>query len=103
MAWNEICIDFQKVKMVTDSRVRTISARLKDASLDDIKEVFRIAQASDFLKGNNQRGWKASFDWVMNPTNYAKVAEGLYKNKEVRNNEHDSKLQSAWESHPVIG
>ena len=39
-------------------------------------------QQSKFLKGDNKRGWKASFDWLFeNDKNWVKVYEGNYDNK----------------------
>ena len=35
-------------------------------------------KASDFLQGKKGRGWRASFDWLMNPQNFAKVMGGTY-------------------------
>ena len=38
-------------------------------------------QASHFLRGDNKRGWKASFDWLFeNDKNWVKVYEGNYDN-----------------------
>ena len=31
-----------------------------------------------FLTGQNDRGWKADFDWCLDPGNIAKVREGKY-------------------------
>ena len=34
---------------------------------------------SEFLKGSNKAGWKASFDWVFkNSENWMKILEGNY-------------------------
>ena len=47
---------------------------------EQIKEVFTRAEASDFLKGKNNRNWSANFDWLMNDANMAKVLDGNYEN-----------------------
>jgi hypothetical protein len=31
-----------------------------------------------WLNGNNDRGWKAGWDFVMNPRNMAEIIEGKY-------------------------
>ena len=51
-----------------------------------IEELFLKIQTSPFLIGNNQRGWRASFDWVFsNGKNWVKVLEGNYDdNSETR-------------------
>ena len=39
---------------------------------------FEKAEASEFLKGENDRAWTADFDWLIRPTNMSKVLEGKY-------------------------
>ena len=34
------------------------------------------------MNGKNGKGWVASFDWMMCPTNFPKVLEGNYDNEE---------------------
>jgi len=36
---------------------------------------------SDFCLGQNDRGWKADFDWFLKPDNVARVMEGKYDNR----------------------
>ena len=33
------------------------------------------------MKGENDRNWRADFDWIMKPTNMCKVLEGKYDDK----------------------
>jgi hypothetical protein len=47
-----------------------------------LEQVFCKMEASDFLKGNNRTGWKATFDWVFkNSDNWMKILEGNYDNQ----------------------
>ena len=41
--------------------------------------MFDKAAASDFLSGK-KTDWRASFDWLLLPTNFIKVLEDQYKN-----------------------
>lgn len=89
--WNEICVDYPKV-IKADSgstRYKTIKARLDEYGLDKITEVFTKVQASSFLKGEGNRGWQASFDWVMKPSNFMKVLEGNYDGTIKGHTAHD--------------
>lgn len=79
--YNETCVSLQKVKVVSDPRKKAIKARLNTYTFEDIKEAFQKAEASDFLKGKNDRNWQANFDWIMKDGNLAKVLEGNYDNK----------------------
>lgn len=47
---------------------------------EQLDEVFRKAQASNFCTGLNDRHWKADFDWLLNESNLVKVLEGKYDN-----------------------
>jgi predicted transcriptional regulator len=78
--YHRICVSLPKVKKLTDGRKKVIRARLNQFSLEHIEEVFAIAESSDFLKGANGK-WNASFDWLMNESNFVKVLEGNYNNK----------------------
>lgn len=81
--FHEICISYPKVIKISESRKRTIKARLKDYSIDDFKKLFTMAEDSKFLKGEleSNRNWKANFDWLINERNMVKVLEGNYINK----------------------
>ena len=79
--YNNTCVSFPRLTKLSDNRKKAIKARLKKYSLDEIKRVFELAEQSDFLKGNNNRNWSASFDWLMNDTNMAKVLDGNYNNR----------------------
>ena len=79
--YNDICISFPKITKLSDARKKSIKARLNTYSYDDFKTLFEKAQASDFLKGKNNRDWQANFDWLIKDNNMAKVLDGNYDNK----------------------
>ena len=79
--YNEICVSFPRLTVLSDRRKKAIKARLNTYSVEQIKDVFVKAEASDFLKGKNSRNWQANFDWLINDTNMAKVLDGNYDNK----------------------
>ena len=76
--YNEICISFPKLKSLSESRKKAIKARMNTYSEEDFKTLFEKAEASDFLKGKNNRNWTATFDWLLKDANFAKVLEGNY-------------------------
>lgn len=79
--YHEICISFPRIKSLSDARRKAIKARLNTYTLEQFREMFGKAEASDFLKGNNNRNWSATFDWMMNGNNFAKIIDGNYDNK----------------------
>lgn len=78
-SYNEICHSFSKCTKMSEARKKSIKARFANGyTLDDLKAVFSKAEASGFLKGCNDRNWKASFDWLISDKNMAKVLDGNY-------------------------
>lgn len=86
--WNEICGgSLPRVKALNDNRRQKIKCRLDEWSKDSgewiakAQELFERVIASDFLRGNNNAGWAATFDWLFeNSKNWVKVIEGNYDN-----------------------
>ena len=81
--FHSLCPSYSKVMKLTESRKKTIKARYNEYNQDIsiFETLFRKAEESNFLKGQNDRNWKATFDWLINPNNMVKVLEDTYKNK----------------------
>ena len=96
--YNDTCVSFPAVKALSDARKKAIKARLKTYSIEDFKLLFEKAEASDFLKGGNDRNWSANFDWLIKDSNMAKVLDGNYDNKVSRRPSVESRLDvvDAW-------
>lgn len=78
--YNSTCISFPKIRVIDGKRKETVRARWRTyGSLDVFKEVFERAEASRFLRGANESAWTADFDWMLRPTNMAKILEGKYE------------------------
>ena len=78
LLYNSICVSFSKVQKISDRRVKAIKGILKQYNVDDIQKVFTNAENSDFLKGNNDRNWKADFDWLIDDEHFLRVLEDKY-------------------------
>lgn len=87
--YNDICISFPRLTVLSDKRKQAIKARLKTYSAEQFKEMFEKAEASDFLKGANNRNWQANFDWLIKDSNFAKVLDGNYVNKTTHTSKND--------------
>ena len=79
--FHNLCPSYSSVKKISDARKKAIKARLNAYSIEDFKTLFEKAEASDFLKGANDRNWQATFDWLIKDANMAKVLDGNYDNK----------------------
>jgi hypothetical protein len=76
-----------EVKALTAERLRKCRSRIDQAVRDgcleqylaDFSEAVKKAQQTPFLRGEGNRGWRASFDWfIANHVNVYAVLEGKY-------------------------
>ncbi|MCL2651556.1 MAG: DUF4373 domain-containing protein [Candidatus Azobacteroides sp.] len=65
---------------IGEKRKASIRARVREKGKKLLFEAVKKACESDFLKGNNQRGFMATFDWIINPSNFDKILSDNYKN-----------------------
>lgn len=82
--YHHICQSLPKVLKLSDKRKSKIRIRFEEMGQDYqvMQEVFEKAEASNFLRGDNHRGWHADFDWIFtNGQNWVKILEGKYDNK----------------------
>lgn len=79
--YNSICIKLPKVRALTDKRKSSVEKLYKKYDLDTFKKVFEIANDSSFLTGDNDRSWKADFDWLLQEEKFIRVLEGKYNSK----------------------
>lgn len=79
--YNERCLYMPRVKTITEKRYETLRKGLREYKPDDYKELFDKAAASKFLNGE-VTGFKADFDWLIEPEHMVKVLEGKYDDRE---------------------
>lgn len=77
--YNNICTSLTPLKKMTAKRKEAINNILSIYSYEQLEDIFRKAEASEYCKGSRE-GWKANFDWLMNENNIAKLLEGSYDN-----------------------
>ena len=99
--WSKKCGDkLSRVVKLTESRKRKIRSRLDEFGsqeewMSTIEVLFDKVAASDFLCGESDKGWRASFDWIFeNEKNWVKVIEGNYDNRTKDNERSDSRGDS---------
>lgn len=74
-----------RIRKVDRERKKHIMARAREYGKQSVFEMVQKVSKSDFLNGKNDRGWVASFSWVILPRNFLKVIEGVYDNKNIPN------------------
>ena len=82
--FNDNCPRLSKVMILTPARRKAIRTVFLRYDHQKILKMISMAGESDFLSGENDRGWKATFDWLMKPGNFIKVLEGNYSNQNIR-------------------
>jgi len=68
------------IRTFTKERIRHLEARLQEEQFaTNWKMIIEKTATCPFLTGQNDRGWRATVDWILvNETNYIKVLEGKY-------------------------
>ena len=79
--YNTLCPSLPPLIILSDSIIEDLKASLNKYSADNFKQAFEKAENSSFLKGNNERKWAASFDWLIKEENIAKVLNGNFDDK----------------------
>lgn len=91
--WNSLGL--QNIKFIKNNtnRYKMLNARIKEYGIDTFLQAINNIRNSSFLKGQNNRNWIITFDWLIKPNNFIKVLEGNYDDKENKggfNNESRS-------------
>ena len=74
----------RRLTLMSDQRKGNVRSMIREYG-GDVQMVYKAidkAMASDFMNGKNGKGWVASFDWMMCPSNFPKVLEGNYDNEQ---------------------
>lgn len=81
--FKKLCPSYPSIRGITGERKVKVAARWKEnPDMETFDTLFRTAEASDFMKGQNNQRWKADFDWMMVAGNFMKVLEGKYNNRQ---------------------
>lgn len=70
---------------ISEQRKGIIRARVRQYGKEAFAEMIDKAVNSNFLKGDNHSGWRATFDWMLRPSNFQKIIEGNYNNNQTYN------------------
>lgn len=78
--WNEMAerTGLPKVRALNAERKRHLKARIAEHGEGALLEAIAIVERSDFCRGQNDRGWRADFDFILSPSKLLRVLEGKY-------------------------
>lgn len=92
-AYNDNCGKLPKATKLTDKRKRAIRICLEQGfTLDDFRAAVKKAALIPFFNGNGERGWRASFDFIIKPDNLQKIIEDTYGSGSSQENSHSYNL-----------
>ena len=78
-----------RCKSCEGKRKEFVRARVKEHGMDAVYEMITKASVSNFLNGRTAKPFFATFDWLFRPSNFQKVLEGNYDN---RNNHYQPQI-----------
>lgn len=85
--YNEECTNLPKCLKITEKRKVAINKCLKEKINEEVfREICIKANQSNFLIGENDRNWKADFDFVTRSDKAMQILEGKYENRQKSNN-----------------
>lgn len=76
-AWNSLGLT--TLKSITNTRLKLTKARIAENGIGVFIDTIISIKESPFLLGQNAKGWMITYDWLIKPSNFAKVLEGNYK------------------------
>ncbi len=65
-------------------RYKSLTARIREYGLEEVLRAVENVKSSKFLQGKvkNSRKWMFDFDWFVRPSNFPKVLEGNYTDRQ---------------------
>ena len=84
--WNVMApgFDLAEIREISKTRLMKLKARIRQAgTLYRFEEAVEDAvSSSEFLRGQNNRGWRADFDFFLSEGNFLKAIEGKYADRQ---------------------
>lgn len=78
--------DLPRCQKLTDTRKAKLHQRLKDCGgIEGWNYAMGKIRGSPFLIGDNPRGWKADFDFILQEKSFTRLMEGFYDAKPTHN------------------
>lgn len=78
-AWNDLAArhGLAKAKM-NDRRRKAALARIRQHSVEDFTEAIACLSRNPWMHGDNDRGWRADFDFFLQQKSFTRLVEGSY-------------------------
>lgn len=74
---------------LSNARKGMMRARIKEHGKEAFFSVILSSAKSNFLRGDNKKNWRATFDWMIRPSNFEKILTGNFDNRTNVNSLND--------------
>ena len=106
-AWNTLSgCGIAKVSKISSGskRYKSLQARIREYGVDAILEAIERIRGSSFLQGKSggKRQWVITFDWFVLPSNFPKVLEGNYTDRDIKGPDMTPQT-SCEDDEPLVG
>lgn len=96
--WNGYCWRLSALRAFSKPRIekikKQIAARPELGKIESWVEIFDRMKNSAFLQGDNDRGWQADFDWLLQKDSIDKLLDGKYDSKSKISTQEQKTLES---------
>ncbi len=88
----------------SSKRYKNLTARIREYGLEEVLRAVENVKSSRFLQGKvkNSRKWIFDFDWFVRPSNFPKVLEGNYTDKEEQTEQSSGFQPSRAEAYTAL-
>ena len=93
--YNSTCTNLAQIQKLTDKRNKSIDNFLKEFTVEQFEQICQLANRNEFLTGNNDRNWKADFDFIMRVDKATNILEGKYDNSSSGMNDFKKLMEEA--------
>ena len=78
--WNEFAVErkLPEIHSITGQREIHLKARISSEDFFSFDELLKTINEQPWLLGKNDKGWRITFDWIINAANYTKIMEKNY-------------------------
>lgn len=78
--WNEFASErkLPEIQSITGQREVHLKARISSEDFFSFDELLKTIDEQPWLLGKNDKGWRITFDWIINAANYTKIMEKNY-------------------------
>jgi Helix-turn-helix domain len=82
-AWNTVAAErgLAPAKVINERRLRQLSCRIRETGIDTVMRAIAAVRDSSFCCGDNDRGWRADIDFLLQPKSFVRLIEGFYSDK----------------------